>query len=160
MSSCFSTPPGEQNWSFSRANHITQNPLHKFVLPPVGAFDIWHATYQNTHYMPMRNRRIKVVLSITIWIYVRWKKSPPKSKVPALPYRTYWPGDAIVCILSLVKRDVLTHYNVRNKPLTVIRNGTNMLDKPTLGSRLTNKTFSFFPSVLLTGKIIVLLRLY
>lgn len=133
----FYTPPGEQNWSFSRANHITQNPLHKFVLPPVGAFDIWHATYQNTHYMPMRNRRIKVVLSIhDLNFMYDEKKSPAKKQ----KYLRYLQGlidraDAIVCISEFSKRDVLTHCNVRNKPLTVIHNGTNMLDKPTLGSR-------------------------
>src|SRR5690349_7558501 len=58
----FYTPIGEQDWTRTPSNHITQDPLHKFMLPPFRSFDIWHATYQNTHYMPMLNRRIKVVL--------------------------------------------------------------------------------------------------
>src|SRR5687767_2883433 len=43
----FYTPPGQQDWSFSRSNHVTQHPLHKFILPNLDSFDIWHATYQN-----------------------------------------------------------------------------------------------------------------
>mgnify|MGYP001559652318 CR=1 FL=1 len=73
------TPPGEQRWSFHSGNHITQNPLHKFILPPLNGYDIWHSTYQNTHYMPLLNRKIKVVLS----------KGGEKATVPQLKGMSY-----------------------------------------------------------------------
>lgn len=133
----FYTPPGEQDWSYSRANHLTQNPLHKFVLPPFSSFDIWHATYQNTHYMPLLNKKIRVVLSIhdLNFLYDE-KKSPAKKQ----RYLSYLQGlinraDAIVCISEFSKKDVLQHCDLKNKPLYVIHNGTNLLVKPELSAR-------------------------
>lgn len=130
----FYTPPGEQEWSYTSANHITQNPLHKFVLPPLHSFDIWHATYQNTHYMPLFNKKIKVVLSIhdLNFLYDE-KKSPAKKQ----KYLSYLQGlinraDAIVCISNFSKKDVLQHCEIKNKPLYVIHNGTNLLQTPEL----------------------------
>ena len=133
----FYSPPGEQDWSLSRQNHLTQNPLQKFILPRLGRFDIWHSTYQNTHYMPLLNRRIKVVLSIhdLNFMYDEKKSAAKKQK-----YLHYLQGlinraDAIVCISQFSKKDVLQHCHVGKKPLFVIHNGTNMLVKPELTAR-------------------------
>ncbi|MBK7561836.1 MAG: glycosyltransferase family 4 protein [Chitinophagaceae bacterium] len=130
----FYSPPGEQDWSYSPSNHLTQNPLHKFVLPAFSTFDIWHATYQNTHYMPMLNRKIKVVLSIhdLNFLYDEKKSAAKKQK-----YLRYLQGlinraDAIICISDFSKKDVLQHCDVKNKPLYVIHNGTNLLLTPEL----------------------------
>jgi len=130
----FYTPPWDRDWSLRRDNHISQNPLHKFILPPLGSFDIWHATYQNTHYMPMRNRKIKVVLSIhdLNFLYDEKKSAARKQK-----YLRYLQGlinraDALVCISEFSKKDVRQHLDTGNKPLYVIHNGTNLLQKPEL----------------------------
>lgn len=130
----FFTPSWEQNWSFTRSNHLTQNPLQKFILPPLGGYDIWHATYQNTHYMPMRNRRIRVVLSIHDLNFLYDEK---KSETKKKGYLRYLQGlinraDVLVCISEFSKKDVLAHCDTGNKPLHVIHNGTNLLDKPVL----------------------------
>ena len=128
------TPPGEQRWSFHSGNHITQNPLHKFILPSLNGYDIWHSTYQNTHYMPLLNRKIKVVLSVhdLNFMYDEKKSSSKKQK-----YLRYMQGlinraDALVCISEHSKKDVLQHCEIKNKPLYVILNGTNLLLKPEL----------------------------
>lgn len=143
----FYTPPWDQEWSYTNANHLTQNPLHKFLLPSFRSFDIWHSTYQNTHYMPMLNKRIKVVLSIhdLNFMYDEKKSSAKKQK-----YLRYLQGlidraDALVCISEFSKKDVLQHLDTRNKPLYVIHNGTNMLEKPELapGSYKPKKPFLF-----------------
>jgi glycosyltransferase involved in cell wall biosynthesis len=130
----FYTPSWDQDWSLSSRNHLTQHPLHKFTMPPLGDYDIWHATYQNTHYMPMRNRRIRVVLSIhdLNFMYDEKKSAAKKQK-----YLQYLQGlinraDAIICISEFCKKDVLNHCHIGNKPLYVIHNGTNMLVKPAL----------------------------
>ena len=60
----FYTPPGAQHWSANQVNHLTQNPLHKFIMPGLKDYDIWHSSYQNTRYMPVRNHRIRVVLTV------------------------------------------------------------------------------------------------
>lgn len=44
--------------------HIIQNELHKFRLPALDKYKIWHATYQDSYYIPFLNTKIKVVLSI------------------------------------------------------------------------------------------------
>lgn len=132
----FYTPPWDQGWSLTRENHIAQHPLHKFLLPSLKPYDIWHSTYQNTHYMPELDKRIKVVLSIhDLNFMYDEKKSPVKKR----KYLRYMQGlidraDSIICISEFSKKDVLTHCNVKNKPLTVIHNGTNMLDKPKLST--------------------------
>lgn len=130
----FYSPPGEQHWSLHSSNHITQNPLHKFILPPLNSFDIWHATYQNTHYMPMQNKKIKVVLSIhdLNFMYDEKKSAAKKQKYLRYMQDLINRADAIICISEFSKKDVLHYCNVKNKPLTVIHNGTNLLLKPEL----------------------------
>lgn len=133
----FYTPPGEQDWSFRRSNHITQHPLHKFILPATGQYAIWHATYQNTHYMPLRNRNIKVVLSIhdLNFLYDERKSAAKKGKYLQYLQQLINRADALVCISEFSKKDVLQHCDIKNKPLTVIHNGSNLLEEPALSSR-------------------------
>lgn len=133
----FFTPSWEQGWSLTRSNHLTQNPLQKFFMPPLKGFDIWHSTYQNTHYMPMRNRGIKVVLSIHDLNFMYDDKKSPAKK---LKYLRYMQGlinraDRLICISEFCKKDVQNYCDTGGKPLTVIHNGTNMLDKPGLTDR-------------------------
>lgn len=143
----FYTPPGEQDWSFTSGNHFTQNPLHKFCLPSLRPFDIWHATYQNTHYMPMLNRRIKVVLSIhdLNFMYDERKTAAKKQRYLRYLQQLIDRADALVCISEFSKKDVLQHCDVRSKPLYVIHNGTNLLERPSLdpGSYKPKKPFLF-----------------
>lgn len=133
----FYTPKWEQQWSFRPGNHITQNPFQKFILPPLRDYDIWHSTYQNTHYMPIKNRKIKVVLSIHDLNFMYDEK---KSQAKKQKYMKYMQGlinraDVIVCISEFSKKDVLQHCDVKNKPLYVIHNGTNLLLKPELTTK-------------------------
>jgi glycosyltransferase involved in cell wall biosynthesis len=130
----FYTPPGQQGWSHDVSNHITQNPLHKFILPPLQSFDVWHATYQNTHYMPLLNKKIKVVLSVhdLNFLYDEKKSGAKKEKYLRYLQKLINRSDAIVCISEFSRQDVLQHCDVKNKPLYVIHNGTNLLQKPCL----------------------------
>lgn len=132
----FYTPPGEQDWSLRRENHLRQNPLHKFILPSLRDYDIWHATYQNTHYMPLMNRKIKVVLSVhdLNFMYDEKKSDAKKRKYLSYLQRLIDRSDVIVCISEFSKKDVLQYCNTRSKPLYVIHNGTNLLEKPALSS--------------------------
>lgn len=145
----FYTPPFEQHWSFHTRNHITQNPLHKFILPPLSGYDIWHSTYQNTHYMPLLSRKIKVVLSIhdLNFMYDEKKSSAKKQKYLHYLQTLINRCDAIVCISEFSKKDVLQHCDVANKPLYVIHNGTNLLLKPELGFRSYKPKMPFLFSI-------------
>ncbi|NOT49819.1 MAG: glycosyltransferase family 4 protein [Chitinophagaceae bacterium] len=130
----FYTPSWEQQWSFRSSNHFTQYPRHKFILPSIQKFDIWHSTYQNTHYMPLRNRKIKVVLSIHDLNFMYDEKKPGSKKQK---YLRYLQGlinraDTIICVSEYSKKDVLQYCDIKNKPLHVIHNGTNLLQKSEL----------------------------
>lgn len=145
----FYTPPGEQHWSFHSGNHITQNPLHKFILPPLTGHEIWHSTYQNTHYMPVANKKIKVVLSIHDLNFMYDERKSPAKKQKYLYYLQTLinRSDAIVCISEFSKKDVLQHCKIGNKPLYVIHNGTNLLLKPELSSRSYKPKMPFLFSI-------------
>lgn len=132
----FYSPPDEQHWAFNKANYISQHPLHKFVQPPLRTFDIWHATYQSTHYMPLRNRRIKVVLSVHDLNFMYDERKSPAKKQRYLRYLQHLidRADAIICISQFCKKDVLQHCAIKDKPLFVIHNGTNMLESPLLNA--------------------------
>ena len=133
----FYTPRSQQSWSYSADNHITQNPLHKFVMPPLHSFDIWHSTYQNTHYMPMLNKRIKVVLSIHDLNFLYDEKKTAAKQRNYLRYvqKLIDRADALVCVSEFGKNDVLRYCHVNNTPVYMIHNGSNMLLKPELTSR-------------------------
>ncbi|HQZ72863.1 MAG TPA: glycosyltransferase family 1 protein [Chitinophagaceae bacterium] len=143
----FYSPPAQQDWSFTTSNHLTQSPFHKFKLPALNSYDIWHATYQNTHYMPMLNKKIKVVLSIhdLNFMYDEKKSTAKKSKYLQYLQRLINRADVIVCISEYSKKDVLQHCDIKSKPLFVIHNGSNLLQKPelTLGSYKPQKPFLF-----------------
>lgn len=130
----FYTPPGEQTWSYYSNNHLTQHPLHKFRMPVLNEYDIWHATYQNTHYLPFRNRKIKVVLSIhdLNFLYDEKKNQAKKEKYLQHVQRLIRRADSIICVSEFSKNDVLKHCDIGDRPLHTIYNGTNMLEQPEL----------------------------
>lgn len=115
------------------SSHIHQNSLQKFLMPPLKSFDIWHCTYQSSNYLPQRNRRIKVVLTIHDLNFLYEKKNDQK-KIKYLRHLQHNidRSDAIVCISDFCRRDVLQHCDTRNKPVHVIYNGTNSLKNPEL----------------------------
>ncbi len=114
--------------------HIIQNELHKFRLPVLDEFKIWHATYQDSYYIPFRNRKIKVVLSIHDLNFMydplksAFKKERNLRRLQMLINRS----DVIICVSEYCKKDVLFYCDVKNKPIHVIHNGTNTLTKPEL----------------------------
>lgn len=130
----FYTPSYEQEWSFGNKNHLTQHPLHKFRMPSLEGFDIWHSTYQNTNYMPFRNRKIKVVLSIhdLNFLYDDKKSASKKKKYLHHVQKLIDRADVLVCISEYSRKDVSKHCDTGNKPIYTIYNGTNMLVQPEL----------------------------
>jgi len=98
-------------------------------MPSLGKYDIWHATHQDSYYLPFRNRAIKVVLTIHDLNFLydpkkqEFKKQRNLRRVQMLIDR----ADAIVCVSEFCKKDVLFYCDVKDKPLHVIYNGTNSL---------------------------------
>ena len=130
----FYTPYGMQDLFGKTAHHIIQTELHKFRIPGLHKFMVWHATYQDSYYIPFRNKNIKVVLSIHDLNFMydtsksEFKKQRNLCRLQMLINR----ADVIICISEFTKKDVLFYCDVHNKPILVIHNGTNTLTKPEL----------------------------
>lgn len=115
---------------------LPQHSLQKFLMPPVGQFQLWHSTYQSSNYLPRLNRKIKVLLTIHDLNFLHEGK--PESKIARhleQVQRNIDRSDAIVCISEFCKNDVLRHCNTAGKPIYMIYNGTNSLHRPQLRAR-------------------------
>jgi len=143
---CFFVP-GNIGACFGRnAIYYPQNSLHKFRMPSLRDFDIWHCTYQNSDYMPRRDRKIKVLLTIHDLNFIYQNKPEIKKAVNLKHLQDNIDrSDAIVCVSEYTRTDVLRYCDVNNKPLTVIHNGLNSLYEPSLGysSYTPRKPFLF-----------------
>jgi glycosyltransferase involved in cell wall biosynthesis len=120
----------QQNFS----NCLPQHSYQKFCMPILSNYDIWHATYQGTQYMPMRNKKIKVVLTIHDLNFIYddtkplWKINRNLRNLQQLINR----ADAIVFISEFTQQDVLQRLDLKNKPYYLIYNGSNFLEQPIL----------------------------
>jgi glycosyltransferase involved in cell wall biosynthesis len=130
----FYTPSGADYLLGKNLNHIIQTELHKFRMPPLNKFSVWHATYQDSYYIPFKNKKIKVVLSIHDLNFMydaaksAFKKQRNLRRLQILINR----ADVIICISEYAKNDVQFYCDVHNKPIHVIHNGTNTLTEPQL----------------------------
>lgn len=130
----FYTPPQVAGIFGNENKYIIQNSLQKFCLPPLWDFDMWHATYQSSHYLPFLNRKIKVVLTIhdLNFLYDQNKSFQKKQKHLRHLQMNIERSNAIICISEFCKADVVKHCKVKGKPVYVIHNGTNSLEPPAL----------------------------
>lgn len=115
---------------------ITQHSLQKFFMPSASPFQIWHSTYQSSQYLPRRNKKTKILLTIHDLNFLYEDKPEPKKKrCLARVQQNIDQSDAIVCISEFTKNDVLSYCDTSGKPIHVIYNGTNKLHLPSLGPR-------------------------
>lgn len=132
----FYSPKSVRDILGNDSNTVLQASFHKLFLPSLKDYDIWHATNQDSYYVPFRNKKIKVVLTIHDLNFLyndskpAWKKQKYLRHVQKLINR----ADAIICPSEYSKKDVLQHCNINNKPVYVIHNGTNFLQLPALSS--------------------------
>ncbi len=127
-------PLGNEKLFDTKDNFLIQNELHKFRMPPLKNYRIWHATYQDSYYLPFRNKNIKVVLSVHDLNFIydpsksEFKKQRNLRRLQMLINR----ADTIVCVSDYCKKDLLFYCDVKNKSVHVIYNGTNTLTEPQL----------------------------
>ncbi|MEO6253410.1 MAG: glycosyltransferase family 1 protein [Ferruginibacter sp.] len=130
----FYSPFGSAYLFDTGSRHITQTELHKFRMPSLKNFTVWHATYQDSYYLPFRNKYIKVVLSVHD---LNFMYDPSKSESKKQTYLRRLQmlidrADVIICISEYCKKDVNFYCDTKNKPVHVILNGTNTLTEPEL----------------------------
>lgn len=128
------SPAGTGELFGNDAEHIIQTEFHKIMMPSLKQFQVWHATYQDSYYLPFRNRKIKVVLSIhdLNFMYDSSKSASKKQRYLRRLQMLINRADVIICISEYCKKDVFFYCDVQNKPVHVIHNGTNTLTIPQL----------------------------
>ncbi len=129
-------------------NYILQNSLQKFWLPSLNKHHVWHGTFQNSHYLPVLNKNIKVVLSIHDLNFLYEDKSEAKKQkhLKSLQ-KNINRSDAIVCVSEFSKNDVISNCKVGNKPLHVVYNGSNNLQQGSLTGTSYKPTTRFLFSI-------------
>ena len=108
------------------ANYTNQYSLQKFFRPSFRGFDIWHATFQLTAYLP-RLKKIKVISTIHDLNFLKEEKSPSRTatylkKIQKLIDRS----EEIVAISNYVKKDIIENCDLKGKTVHVIYNGNNI----------------------------------
>ena len=130
----FYSPYGTEQFFERQSNHIVQTELHKFRMPSLKEYKIWHATYQDSYYLPFRDKKIKVILSIhdLNFMYDDFKPETKKQKYLGRLQMLVNRADLVICVSDYGKKDLLFYCDVKNKPVHVIHNGTNSLQEPML----------------------------
>ncbi len=103
---------------------------------------VWHATHQDTDYLPSGNT--KIVLTIHDLNFLYTNKSEKKKlkklyKVQKLVDRS----SAIVVISNYVLNDVKNHIELKGKPISVIYNGTEIVDHDISNITIKEENFLF-----------------
>ena len=143
---------------------IPQHSLHKFLLPNLSRFDIWHTTYQGSQYFPF-SRNIKKVLTVhdLNFLYDPNKDHAKRKRELNKLQKKVDSADAIIAISNFVLNDLRMHLNIKNKHACVIYNGCNFhqndsmavpINPPqtpflyTIGTITEKKNFHVLPALL------------
>lgn len=114
--------------------HLLQTELHKYRMPNLQRYDVWHATYQDSYYLPFRDKRIRVILTVhdLNFMYDDSKSEAKKSRYLHRLQKLINRADSIICVSDYSKKDLLFYCDVAGKPVHTIHNGTNTLKEPLL----------------------------
>ncbi|MBL0884022.1 MAG: glycosyltransferase family 4 protein [Chitinophagaceae bacterium] len=127
-------------------SYVEQHSLHKFCLPDIRKYDIWHATYQGTMYYPYR-RNIKILLTVHDLNFLHEEHRPLAKKKRELQkiQNKIDRADAIVAISSFVQSDLERNVNLSGKKVHVIYNGCNIKQEivPVAPELIPNTAFLF-----------------
>ncbi len=145
------------------ANYLKQYSYQKFLKPRFRRYDIWHATYQLSSYIPT-DRQSKVILTIHDLNFLKEEKSEDKIKsyLRKLQYNINL-SEEIVAISNYVKSDIEKYCELGERKVHVIYNGStidaNRISKNyqpinersifTIGTINRKKNFHILPYLLL-----------
>jgi len=126
--------PSKQEQAFGNTkNTIVERSIHRYVKPFLWDCKVWHAPFQSGRIIPYHNKKIKVVLTVHDLnpLHQDLPREEQKKSI-AHTQKLINRSSAVVCISEFVKEDVLRNCEVKNKPVYVIHNGINALQKPEL----------------------------
>ena len=102
---------------------------HKWWMPNLNQYQVWHATYQGTNYFPFSFKG-KILLTIHDINFMHENKSDKKKqKYLEKLQKKIDRADAVSFISKYVFNDVSSHLNIKGKKCRVIYNGCNSLQE-------------------------------
>lgn len=143
--------------------YINRNLAHKLFSVRSKEADIWHTTYQLSKYYG-GGKNTKNVLTVHDLNFLYEKKNPQKIRKYIKKHQERIDrADHIVAISEFTKKDILENLNVKEKPISVIHNGCDVIEykgfdspsyKPanpyifTIGTIIPKKNFHVLPPLL------------
>jgi glycosyltransferase involved in cell wall biosynthesis len=122
---------------------VWQRPLRWLPLSKGRRVDLWHATHQQTKYLPV-DPRTPVLLTIHDLNFLREARPAKIRRELARVQRLIDRACAVTAISQFVAGEVREHFNLRGKPLHVIHNGACVgMAQPQRPAWLTERTFLF-----------------
>lgn len=111
----------------NNVQYLTINWWRKHFLSLIPKFDAWHAIHQLSHFRPV-NKSTKYVLTIHDTNFMYEKRERKQKKLLAKLQKKVNRADQIICISNFAKKDTERFLQI-NKPLKVVLNGVEQLDK-------------------------------
>lgn len=147
---------------------------HKWWLKPTSGRYIWHATHQDTEYMPNDSNAL-IVLTVQDLNYLH---DPSKTEAKKARFHKSLQSkinraDYVVFISAYTQQDVCAHFDLGNTPQQVIPNGCNWSELPhdlpsptiaggkpylfTIGTIAEKKNFHVLPRLLVGNNRILII---
>jgi glycosyltransferase involved in cell wall biosynthesis len=103
-------PPVALNAFGNGVYQLKQNPLHKFRMPRLSHYKVWHTTYQGTNYFPWGSKqKIAITIHDLNFLYEKSKEKQQK-------------------YLGILQKKI-ARADVNTKQISVIHNGCNIPEK-------------------------------
>lgn len=130
----FYIPPAEANTFEEKGRCIIEKKWHhKFLKPFLWDCGIWHAPFQSGRIIPMKNKKIKVILTIHDLNCLHEDKTARERRLSLQhTQKLVDRADTLICISNHCKKDVLNNLDTGGKPVYVIHNGTHHVNVPPL----------------------------
>lgn len=125
-------PPAEKDSFEAPGRTIVEKKWHnRWLQPFLWDCAVWHAPFQSGRIIPMRNRKVKVLLTIHDLNCLHEDKTARERRLSLQHTQTLIDrADAIVCISQHCRKDVTANLDTAQKPLYVIHNGTHHVTDP------------------------------
>ena len=107
-------------------NLIGQHSLHKYFMPFRNQYDLWHATYQGTNYLPSTKAPVVLTVHDLNFIHDDRLEAAKKRKYLRKLQNHVNRASYIVAISEFTLGEVRQHLRLDGKPTRVIYNGCNV----------------------------------
>ncbi len=125
---------------------MNRSQLDKFYLTKAKKYKLWHATWQDTKYVPKNNMKFVYTIHDLNFLYTDKPEFKKKKLLQAVQDKIDR-ADAITVISNFVKEDVEKHLDTRGKTIDVIYNGVEVNEYPDFDSPSYKPSKKFLFSV-------------